>query len=58
MSEIMIILQTIMMVLFIIYLFNSNKATRSRTVVVDKENKKEMEKLLKMRRDKAFRTFD
>lgn len=52
MSEIMIILQAIMMVLFIIYLFNSNKATRSRTVVVDKENKKEMEKLLKMRRIK------
>lgn len=52
MSEIMIILQTIMMVLFIIYLFNSNKSTRSRTVVVDKENKKEMEKLLKMRRIK------
>ena len=52
MSEIMIILQTIMMVLFIIYLFNSNKATRSRTVVVYKENKKEMEKLLKMRRIK------
>ena len=52
MSEIMIILQTIMMVLFIIYLFNSNKATRSRNVVVDKENKKEMEKLLKMRRIK------
>lgn len=52
MSEIMIILQTIMMVLFIIYLFNRNKATRSRTVVVDKENKKEMEKLLKMRRIK------
>ena len=52
MSEIMIILQTIMMVLFIIYLFNSNKATRSRTVVVDEENKKEMEKLLKMRRIK------
>ncbi|WP_195953365.1 ATP-dependent protease LonB [Clostridium saudiense] len=52
MSEIMIILQTIMMVLFIIYLFNSNKATHSRTVVVDKENKKEMEKLLKMRRIK------
>ncbi len=52
MSEILIILQTIMMVLFIIYLFNSNKATRSRTVVVDKENKKEMEKLLKMRRIK------
>ena len=52
MSEIMIILQFIMMILFIIYLFNSNKANHSRTVVVDKENKKEMEKLLKMRRIK------
>lgn len=52
MSEIMIILQFIMMILFIIYLFNSNKANHSRTVVVDKENKKEMEKLLKMRRVK------
>lgn len=40
------------MILFIIYLFNSNKANHSRTVVVDKENKKEMEKLLKMRRIK------
>ncbi|MEN8077721.1 ATP-dependent protease LonB [Clostridioides difficile] len=52
MSELMIVLQIIMMVLFIIYLFNSNKANRSRSVVVDKENKKEMEKLLKMRRIK------
>lgn len=52
MNEIMIILQFIMMILFIIYLFNSNKANHSRTVVVDKENKKEMEKLLKMRRVK------
>ena len=40
------------MILFIIYLFNSNKANHSRTSVVDKENKKEMEKLLKMRRIK------
>lgn len=50
MSELMIILQIIMMVMFIIYLFNSNKANHSRNVVVDKENKKEMEKLLKMKR--------
>lgn len=52
MSEIMIILQVIMMILFIIYLFNSNKANHSKTIAVDKENKKEMEKLLKMRRVK------
>ena len=52
MNEIMIILQFIMMILFIIYLFNSNKASHSRTVVIDKENRKEMEKLLKMRRVK------
>ena len=52
MSEIMIILQFIMMILFIIYLFNSNKANHSKTVVIDKENKKEKEKLLKMRRIK------
>ena len=50
MSEIMIILQAIMMVLFIIYLFNSNKATRSRTVVVDKENKKEKIKRRRLQR--------
>ena len=52
MNEIMIILQFIMMILFIIYLFNSNKASHSGTVVIDKENRKEMEKLLKMRRVK------
>ena len=52
MSETMVVLQFIMMILFIIYLFNTNKANHSRTSVVDKENKKEMEKLLKMRRIK------
>ncbi|MCI9070518.1 ATP-dependent protease LonB [Clostridium sp.] len=52
MNEIMIILQFIMMILFIIYLFNSNKTNHSRDVVVDKENKKGMENLLKMRRIK------
>ncbi len=49
MTEILIILQIIMMAMFIIYLFNSNKNNHSKAVVVDKENKKEMEKLLKMR---------
>ena len=48
----MVVLQFIMMILFIIYLFNTNKANHSRTSVVDKENKKEMEKILKMRRIK------
>lgn len=52
MNEIMIILQFIMMILFIIYLFNSNKTNHSRDAVVDKENKKGMENLLKMRRIK------
>jgi Lon-like ATP-dependent protease len=49
MNEILILLQIIMMVMFIIYLFNNNKASRSKTVVVDKESRKEMEKLLKLR---------
>lgn len=49
MNEIMMILQLIMIVLFIIYLFNSNRANKSKTIVIDKENKKEMDKLLKLR---------
>ena len=49
MTNLLIILQIVMMVMFIIYLFNSNKNTHNKTVVVDRENKKEMEKLLKMR---------
>ena len=35
------ILQLIMIVLFIIYLFNSNRANKSKTIVIDKENKRE-----------------
>ena len=49
MNEIMMLLQLILIILFIIYLFNSNKANHSKTVIIDKENKKEMEKLLKLR---------
>ena len=52
MSEVIIILQMIMLILFIIYLFNNNRAMNSKSVVIDKENKKEMEKLLKMKRIK------
>ncbi len=49
MSELLIVLQIIMMIMFIIYLFNSNKNNRNKTIVIDRENKVEMEKLLKMR---------
>lgn len=49
MSEIMLVLQMILILLFIIYLVNANKTNRSKTVVIEKENKKEMDKLLKMR---------
>ena len=49
MNEIMMLLQLILIILFIIYLFNSNKANHNKTVIIDKENKKEMEKLLKLR---------
>lgn len=45
----MMLLQLILIILFIIYLFNSNKANHNKTVIIDKENKKEMEKLLKLR---------
>ena len=44
MNQIMIILQFIMMILFIIYLFNSNKNNYSKVNIIDKENRKEMEK--------------
>lgn len=49
MSEILIFLQIVMIVLFIIYLFNSNKSNYNKNTVIDKENKKEMEKLIRMR---------
>ena len=34
------------MILFIIYLFNSNRNNYSKVNVIDKENRKEMEKLI------------
>ena len=47
MSEFLIFLQIVMMILFIIYLFNSNRNNYSKVNVIDKENRKEMEKLIK-----------
>lgn len=49
MTEVMIILQILMMVLFIFYMINSNKNSHSNKVVIHKENEKEMSKLAKMR---------
>lgn len=49
MNELLIFLQIIMMVMFIIYLFNNNKANKSKTIVVDRESRKEMDKLTKLR---------
>ena len=49
MSEFLIFLQIVMIILFIIYLFNSNKNNYSKVNIIDKENRKEMEKLLKLR---------
>ena len=49
MSEFLIFLQIVMMILFIIYLFNSNRNNYSKVNVIDKENRKEMEKLIKLR---------
>ena len=41
MSEFLIFLQIVMMILFIIYLFNSNKNNYSKVNIIDKENRKE-----------------
>ena len=38
MSEFLIFLQIVMMILFIIYLFNSNKNNYSKVNIIDKEN--------------------
>jgi len=49
MTEILIMLQILMMVLFIFYMINSNKSNHTNKVVINKENEKEMNKLAKMR---------
>lgn len=49
MTEILIMLQILMMVLFIFYMINSNKSNHANKVVINKENEKEMNKLAKMR---------
>lgn len=49
MAEVLIILQIITMLLFIYYIFNSNKVHVNNKTVIEKENVKEMDKLKKMR---------
>ena len=49
MAEVLIILQIITMLLFIYYIFNSNKGHVNNKTVIEKENVKEMDKLKKMR---------
>ena len=49
MTEILIMLQILMMVLFIFYMINNNKSNHANKVVIHKENEKEMNKLAKMR---------
>ena len=49
MTEILIMLQILMMVLFIFFMINSSKNNHTNKVVIHKENEKEMSKLAKMR---------
>ena len=49
MSEILILLQIVLMGLMIYLIISNNKSMRARKVVIDKESTKELEKLYKMR---------
>lgn len=49
MTEILVMLQIVMMVLFIFFIINNGKNNRANKVVIHKENEKEMNKLAKMR---------
>ncbi|MGG7178668.1 ATP-dependent protease LonB [Clostridium paraputrificum] len=49
MAELLVVLQVVLMGLLIYYIYTSNKSINSRKVVIDKENRKEMDKLCKMR---------
>ena len=49
MAGILVLLQVVLMGLLIYYIYTSNRSVRTRKVVIDKENKKEMDKLYKMR---------
>lgn len=49
MAEILVIVQIILMGLMIYLIITNNKSIRSRKIVIDKENKKELENLYKMR---------
>jgi Lon-like ATP-dependent protease len=49
MAEILILLQVILMVILIYYMIYSNKHTSSKKIIINKENRKEMEKLNRMK---------
>lgn len=49
MSQLLILLQVVLMGLMIYLIINNNKSSKGRKVVIEKENKKEMDKLYKMR---------
>ncbi|WP_143318178.1 ATP-dependent protease LonB [Clostridium sp. HBUAS56017] len=49
MAEILILLQVILMVIIIYYMVYSNKHTNSKKIIINKENRKEMDKLNKMK---------
>lgn len=49
MSELLVILQVVMMGMFIFYMMENRKTSNTNKVVIDKENAKEMDKLAKMR---------
>ncbi|MGL5151489.1 MAG: ATP-dependent protease LonB [Clostridium sp.] len=49
MNQILIFLQIALLVVLIYSLYQNTKNSKARTVVIDKENKKEMDKLIRMR---------
>lgn len=49
MTEVLVMLQILMMVLFIFYMIGNSKNSQTNKVVIQKENEKEMNKLAKMR---------
>ena len=49
MADILVVLQIIVLILMVYVLMNSNKPQKNRTIVIDRENKKELDKLSKLR---------
>lgn len=49
MADVLVVLQIIVLILMVYVLMNSNKPQKNRTIVIDRENKKELDKLSKLR---------